>query len=765
MIINSIHAENVLKYSVLDLDEIPDRGLISVTGDNESGKSSIGESICFALFGRTFSLGPDEFDKVIRWGETRCSIRLDFTTPDGKRYQIARFLDKQGNHGASISLSGADPLVRGVGEVEERLRAIIGFGYTEFIESFYLAQREISTPNPHSFAVKAMAGVDKMEQAIVSCRAEQEGFREQLTEIEAEKVQVDAKIADLDLAEGHLETLEAEQQAISDHIDLAHQQIRTAGEHSQQAKQVGDRLVNGAKRWLGVRSGLSVADYRLQAQGLDKLLALVLPLCKDAPQTAEPAKDLVALGADARRALQEFDQLRDLARDYRVELQRELGEADDDVTETDAAEADATQAETPGQAADTQSLSGQLQALLQQDAELSANRRYWRLLLAVCLPAALALGGWSWWLGAFGSGAVAGAGSGAGGGDATLLQTWLPIGAVILGVFAASALWYMLRLSGRIDENHQQQALVHTKQNRIRERVGQFADLETIPVTEAIERLRRLGNDDIIAQTSRYADAAGQALFDHDEYEKRRRLFHDRVVALTDGLTRLRDDAATGISAHDQAIVTDTEKRQVLAQAIDKERERVGKFLELNAVADNLSERIADLDRRIRVRDLAIDLLEGAVHYISQRFNTEVRNLSADSLLKFTNGRYEHLQIDENLNVKAFSAEKRDFMHLDEISSGTQRQIMLAVRLSLSQKLVNSVIEGPQALFLDEPFAFFDEDRTASALAILPEVSGDFTQIWVTSQKFPERSHFDIHIECNARESVSPWIRRTSDSE
>jgi exonuclease SbcC len=99
-------------------------------------------------------------------------------------------------------------------------------------------------------------------------------------------------------------------------------------------------------------------------------------------------------------------------------------------------------------------------------------------------------------------------------------------------------------------------------------------------------------------------------------------------------------------------------------------------------------------------------------------------------------------------------------MDLDEISSGTQRQIMLAVRLALSQKLVNSVIQGPQMLFLDEPFAFFDESRTASALAVLPEVSGDFTQIWVTSQTFPAASRFDIYVECTAAENRSPVIRR-----
>jgi exonuclease SbcC len=186
----------------------------------------------------------------------------------------------------------------------------------------------------------------------------------------------------------------------------------------------------------------------------------------------------------------------------------------------------------------------------------------------------------------------------------------------------------------------------------------------------------------------------------------------------------------------------------------------VRRHAELITVTEGLRARGEALAHRLRVRDLATDLLAGAIHYISQRFNTEVRNLSADSLPKFTNGRYQHLQIDQDLKVKAFSSEKHDFMDLDEISSGTQRQIMLAVRLALSQKLVNSVIQGPQFVFLDEPFAFFDESRTASALAVLPQVSRDFTQIWVTSQTFPAASRFDLVIECNARESQSPRIRR-----
>ena len=41
MIINRIRAQNVLKYAELSID-LAEEGLIAISGQNESGKSSIG---------------------------------------------------------------------------------------------------------------------------------------------------------------------------------------------------------------------------------------------------------------------------------------------------------------------------------------------------------------------------------------------------------------------------------------------------------------------------------------------------------------------------------------------------------------------------------------------------------------------------------------------------------------------------------------------------------------------------------------------------
>ena len=166
MIITRLYAKNVLKYGTLLLEDMPQQGVIGISGPNESGKSSIGESICFALFGRTWSLDEKSRQKVIRWGENRCLVMLRFVAADGKEYEITRHLDSDGNHSARLSVVGDDEHVtKGADAVKLQLQQVLGIKYDEYIESFYLAQRELTTPHPHSDAIKSMAGILSLEKA------------------------------------------------------------------------------------------------------------------------------------------------------------------------------------------------------------------------------------------------------------------------------------------------------------------------------------------------------------------------------------------------------------------------------------------------------------------------------------------------------------------------------------------------------------------------------------------------------------------------
>ena len=193
------------------------------------------------------------------------------------------------------------------------------------------------------------------------------------------------------------------------------------------------------------------------------------------------------------------------------------------------------------------------------------------------------------------------------------------------------------------------------------------------------------------------------------------------------------------------------EQMQAMDEAIEEEQVRLKEAANFAEVLSALSAKREEHTERIADRQRGIELLDGAMAELSSRFNRDVKVLVSRLLPLFTDGRYEHLQIDEDLKVRVFSSDKRDFMDLEEVSSGTQRQIMLALRLALSKKLLDRTVKGRQFAFLDEPFAFFDEGRTRTALRALADLGGDISQVWIVAQDFPDNCEvaFDTIITCD----------------
>ena len=193
-----------------------------------------------------------------------------------------------------------------------------------------------------------------------------------------------------------------------------------------------------------------------------------------------------------------------------------------------------------------------------------------------------------------------------------------------------------------------------------------------------------------------------------------------------------------------------------LDEEIDQEQARLQEAIDLSEVLNGLTDKKEEVEERIMDRRRGLELLEGAIAHLSNNFNRDVKDLVGRMLPLFTDGRYEHLQIDDGLKVRVFSNDKRDFMDLEEVSSGTQRQIMLALRLALSKKLLSRTVKGMQFAFLDEPFAFFDQERTRKALHALADLGDDISQVWIVAQDFPDN--------CNVRFDTKIYCDRTSDT-
>ncbi len=198
MLIKSLVATNFRKYHKLQVTDIPESGVITVAGSNESGKTSIGESICFALFGRTFFLNEKNLGKLVCWGTDVTDVTIEFIAGDDDNYELSRSVNRKGQSEATLQKidgDGENNKLEGVKVVAEALPRILGFDYDAFANSFYLAQRELTSPDPQSSTIKQMAGIGAYAQITddfeKSNLQNEEAINELLPQIESTQVGLD----------------------------------------------------------------------------------------------------------------------------------------------------------------------------------------------------------------------------------------------------------------------------------------------------------------------------------------------------------------------------------------------------------------------------------------------------------------------------------------------------------------------------------------------------------------------------------------------
>ena len=154
--------------------------------------------------------------------------------------------------------------------------------------------------------------------------------------------------------------------------------------------------------------------------------------------------------------------------------------------------------------------------------------------------------------------------------------------------------------------------------------------------------------------------------------------------------------------------------------------------------------------RRDRVVfDTALDLLQRSGSQSVARFNQLVQQRCTELLQRFTNGHYETIQLMPDFSLKVLSEQKGAYLDFIETSAGTQRQIALAMRVAVANALADNTHTTHQVLFLDEPLAFFDPERSLSTLQSLQAVSQSaVSQVWLTAQTVPEGVDFARVIHC-----------------
>lgn len=216
MIVNGIKAHNFMRYGDFQLEGFPEKGLIGIFGENESGKSTIGELICFCLFGRTPRASEGEPEKLVRWGEDMCTAELNFSV-DGRKFRVNRSMTREGeSDGGVVAVDSSDIFASNAEQIEGAVGDLLGYGFKEFRYSTFIAQNELDiilhSSEDRKLVLNNMLGVGFMEsmaQRVSDRRDTYESELKQLKTRAADKYEVldiyAARQKDMERVQGRLD--------------------------------------------------------------------------------------------------------------------------------------------------------------------------------------------------------------------------------------------------------------------------------------------------------------------------------------------------------------------------------------------------------------------------------------------------------------------------------------------------------------------------------------------------------------------------------
>ena len=155
----------------------------------------------------------------------------------------------------------------------------------------------------------------------------------------------------------------------------------------------------------------------------------------------------------------------------------------------------------------------------------------------------------------------------------------------------------------------------------------------------------------------------------------------------------------------------------------------LGAEKDLQDKLDAVNARLDKLHKTFQALELALQTLEKATAELQRRFAPRIAKAAQALFGKLTGGRYDRLQLQQDLSVNA-AATGENVLHTAQWrSEGTMDQLYFALRLAVARELTP---EAP--LILDDALVRFDDTRHAAAMEILRQEAENKQIILFTCQ-------------------------------
>jgi exonuclease SbcC len=222
--IKSVHLENFRVLSGVHDYEFPE-GIIGIVGPNGQGKSTLINSISWALYG-TEAL-PLRARDPITWGQKECLVRVHLVLNDGQEWIVERGQKSSSSTGkAKLYQPDKEPKASGSAPVTAAVAELLGVDREGFLISVFARQNELDRLRsmdaaPRMQTVLRLLGINQISKAITIVREQTKEHRQALEALRGH--QIDAEEVEHQLAsyQSELSSLTAEAVSEAQKLDEA----------------------------------------------------------------------------------------------------------------------------------------------------------------------------------------------------------------------------------------------------------------------------------------------------------------------------------------------------------------------------------------------------------------------------------------------------------------------------------------------------------------------------------------------------------------
>ncbi len=141
--------------------------------------------------------------------------------------------------------------------------------------------------------------------------------------------------------------------------------------------------------------------------------------------------------------------------------------------------------------------------------------------------------------------------------------------------------------------------------------------------------------------------------------------------------------------------------------------------LELSATEEALNSALSDYQKTFNALRLALDTLEEAEHSVRRTFIPQLSRLGSEYFERMTDGKYKNLGLNSDFEMNLRKDTDSDILEELHFSGGSRALAWFCLRLAL----ISRISDAPLPLILDEPFVYYDEHRLSAALELLNELA------------------------------------------